>query len=55
MAKFSAKDLILLAFVESVIQQPEVSDELWKRVKNEFSDREIVEILSLKVSKNSDT
>ncbi|KAJ5322663.1 hypothetical protein N7452_010952 [Penicillium brevicompactum] len=47
MAKFSAKDLVLLAFVESVIRQPEVSDELSKRVKNDFSDQEIVEIISL--------
>lgn len=51
-AGFSAKDLILLAFVETIIQQPEVSDELWKRVKSEFSDREIVEIVSLQVSGN---
>ncbi|OKP12281.1 hypothetical protein PENSUB_2017 [Penicillium subrubescens] len=44
---FSEKDLILLTFVETIIQQPEVSDELWKRVKGTFSEREIVEIISL--------
>ena len=49
-AGFSEKDIILLAFVETIIQQPEVSDELWKSVKGEFSDREIVEIISLQVS-----
>lgn len=36
-AGFSAKDLVLLAFVETIIQQPEVSDELWGRVKSNFS------------------
>lgn len=46
---FSAKDLVLLAFVETIIQQPEVSDELWECVKGNFSDREIVEIISLQV------
>ncbi|RAL02339.1 carboxymuconolactone decarboxylase family protein [Aspergillus ibericus CBS 121593] len=46
-AGFSAKDMILLTFVETIIQQPNVSDELWERVKSEFSDREIVEIISL--------
>lgn len=49
-AEFGEKDLILLTFVESIIQQPEVSDELWERVKATFSDREIVEIISLQVS-----
>ncbi|GAA84052.1 hypothetical protein AKAW_02167 [Aspergillus luchuensis IFO 4308] len=44
---FSEKDLILLSFVETIIQQPEVSDELWKSVKGQFSDREIVEIITL--------
>lgn len=47
---FSEKDLILLSFVETIIQQPEVSDELWKSVKGQFSDREIVEIITLQVS-----
>ncbi|GAQ42074.1 hypothetical protein AtubIFM55763_006956 [Aspergillus tubingensis] len=46
-AGFSDKDLVLLSFVETIIQQPEVSDELWKSVKGVFSDREIVEIISL--------
>ncbi|RDW64476.1 carboxymuconolactone decarboxylase family protein [Aspergillus mulundensis] len=46
-AGFSEKDFILLAFVETIIQQPEVGEQLWKRVKSEFSDREIVEIISL--------
>jgi alkylhydroperoxidase family enzyme len=49
-AGFSEKDRILLTFVETIIQQPEVSDELWKRVKSEFSNRQIVEIISLQVS-----
>ncbi|PLB48268.1 hypothetical protein P170DRAFT_497562 [Aspergillus steynii IBT 23096] len=46
-AGFSAKDLTLLAFMETIIQGPEVSEELWRRVRSEFSDREIVEIISL--------
>lgn len=48
-AEFSARDLILLAFVETIIQQPEVSDEQWNHVKSEFSDREIVDVISLQV------
>lgn len=48
-AGFSEKDHVLLSFVETIIQQPEVSDELWKHVKDKFSDREIVEIISLQV------
>lgn len=51
-AAFSARDLVLLSFVETIIQQPGVSDELWKRVRSEFSDREIVEIVSLQVGGN---
>ncbi|RAH84662.1 hypothetical protein BO86DRAFT_407602 [Aspergillus japonicus CBS 114.51] len=46
-AAFSPRDLVLLTFVETIIQQPEVGDELWERVKREFSEREIVEIISL--------
>ena len=49
---FSAKDLILLTFMETIIQQPGVGDEPRKRVESEFSDREIVEIVSLQVSGN---
>lgn len=49
---FSRKDIILLTFVETIIQQPEVSEELWKLVQSEFSQREIVEIISLQVSKS---
>lgn len=51
-AGFGEKDIILLTFVETIIQQPEISDELWKRVKGTFSDREIVEIISLHVSEH---
>jgi alkylhydroperoxidase family enzyme len=51
-AEFGEKDIILLTLMETIIQQPEVSDGLWKRVKGTFSDREIVEIMSLQVSNN---
>ncbi|KAF7591038.1 hypothetical protein BBP40_002056 [Aspergillus hancockii] len=44
---FSVKDQVLLTFVETIIEHPEVSDELWARIRGSFSDREIVEIISL--------
>ncbi|KAJ5387351.1 hypothetical protein N7509_009892 [Penicillium cosmopolitanum] len=44
---FSDKDLVLLTFVETIIQQSEVGDQLWERVRSEFSHREIMEIISL--------
>ncbi|KAE8151629.1 AhpD-like protein [Aspergillus avenaceus] len=45
--KFNTKDGILLDSVETIIEHPEVGEELWARVKELFSDREIVEIISL--------
>ncbi|KAJ9148519.1 hypothetical protein NKR23_g4887 [Pleurostoma richardsiae] len=44
---FTSKEMTLLLFVEAVIEGPEVSDALWERVKADFSEREIVEVISL--------
>ncbi|RAK75295.1 carboxymuconolactone decarboxylase family protein [Aspergillus fijiensis CBS 313.89] len=48
-AWFSPRDIVLLTFVETITQQPEVGDELWERVRQEFSGREVVQIISLQV------
>lgn len=48
-AGFSERDLMLLTFLEAVIEKPHVSDELWARAKGVFTDRELVEIISAQV------
>lgn len=48
-AGFSERDVILLSLLETIIEQPYVSDELWARAKPLFSNKEIVEIISMQV------
>lgn len=47
---FTPQEKTLLLFLEAIIDEPEVGDDLWARVKAEFSDREIVEVITLQVS-----
>ncbi|KAF9873995.1 hypothetical protein CkaCkLH20_08367 [Colletotrichum karsti] len=47
---FTLQEQTLLVFLEAIIDGPQVSEEIWKRAKSEFSDREIVEIITLQVS-----
>lgn len=49
-AEFSGSEEVLLRFVEAVIDAGEVDDALWARVKDTFSRREIVEMISVQVS-----
>ncbi|KAK1480222.1 beta-glucuronidase [Colletotrichum tamarilloi] len=44
---FTSKEKALLLFIEAVIDGPEVADELWTKAKTEFSDREVVEMITL--------
>ncbi|KAM5356651.1 hypothetical protein ACJ41O_003297 [Fusarium nematophilum] len=44
---FAPQEGLLLSFVEAVIDGPEVAEDLWAKVKAEFSEREIVEIITL--------
>ncbi|KAL4869582.1 hypothetical protein BDV12DRAFT_196209 [Aspergillus spectabilis] len=46
-AGFSEKDAILLRFVEAVIEEGVVGEEHWGRMRGVFSDREVVEVISL--------
>jgi alkylhydroperoxidase family enzyme len=46
---FTPQEKTLLVFLEAVIDEPKVGDDLWARAKAEFSDREIVEIITLQV------
>lgn len=46
---FSDRDITLLSLLETIIEQPNVGDELWSRAKRVFSDREIIEIVSAQV------
>ncbi|KAJ6784647.1 hypothetical protein PWT90_03210 [Aphanocladium album] len=46
-AGFSEKDVTLLALLETIIEQPYVANELWAKAKRTFSEREIVEIISV--------
>lgn len=49
---WEGKEKVLLGFVEAVIESADedVRDEMFSKVKEQFSDREIVEIVSLEVS-----
>lgn len=51
--EFSAQEALLLQFVEAVIEGPEIDDDLWEKVKGTFTEREIVEIISLQASKSN--
>ncbi|KAI3528933.1 beta-glucuronidase [Colletotrichum filicis] len=44
---FTSKEKALLLFIEAVIDGPEVADELWTKAQTEFSDREVVEMITL--------
>lgn len=44
---FTPREKTLLLFIEAVIDGPEVADELWAKAKTEFSDREVVEMITL--------
>ncbi|KAJ0307492.1 hypothetical protein COL5a_000343 [Colletotrichum fioriniae] len=46
---FTPREKTLLLFIEAVIDGPEVADELWAKAKTEFSDREVVEMITLQV------
>ncbi len=48
-ACFSPKETTLLRFVEAVIEGPEIPQALWDETKAIFSDREIVELITLQV------
>jgi alkylhydroperoxidase family enzyme len=50
---FEGQENAMLAFLEAVVKGPEVSDELWEKTRKNFSDREIVELLSLLVGQRS--
>lgn len=47
---FDDREKLLLEFLEVVIDDGEVEEELWGRVVDKLSKREIVEILSMHVS-----
>ena len=51
---FNDKEKILLEFLEAVIDLGEVDEELWKQVTGVFSEREIVEIVSMQVRAKDD-
>ena len=46
---FEEKERVLFTFLEEVTGGPTISDGLWKEVRGWFSEREIVEVLSLQV------
>lgn len=48
-AGFSERDVLLLSLVEAIIEHPHVSDALWAKAKHVFSEREIVELISIQV------
>jgi alkylhydroperoxidase family enzyme len=47
--KFAGRELVLLSFLEVVTSGPIVGDALWSEMTANFSEREIVEVLSLQV------
>lgn len=48
-AGFSERDVMLLTLVENIIEQPYVSDALWLKAKQVFSEREVIELISIQV------
>jgi hypothetical protein len=49
-AKFEQKEIMLLTFLEAVLDTGEVDEQTWQNTIKTFSEREIAEILSLQVS-----
>jgi alkylhydroperoxidase family enzyme len=47
---FEDREIVMLTFLEAMVLGPEVSDELWQQTTKFFSEREIVELISLLVS-----
>ena len=50
---FDKRERTLFKFLEQITSEPTVNDTLWEEVRGLFSEREIVEILSLQVCKRS--
>ena len=48
-AEFDRKESLLLTFLEAVIDAGEVDEELWQKTSEVFSEREVVEIISVQV------
>jgi alkylhydroperoxidase family enzyme len=48
-ACFSPRETAMLRFVEAVIEGPEIQQALWEETRAAFSDREIVELITLQV------
>jgi hypothetical protein len=46
---FGEKERVLFKFLEEVTSGPTVNNSLWEEVKGAFSEREIIEVLSLQV------
>jgi len=46
---FDVRERVLFKFLEEITSEPKVTDTLWEEVRGHFSEREIVEILSLQV------
>jgi len=49
--EFEEREMAMLTFLEAIIRGPEVSDKLWEETTKYFSEREIVELFSLQVSR----
>jgi hypothetical protein len=49
-SNFSQKEKLLLRFIEAVVENPKVREDLWIEAQNSFSERGVVEIVSLVVS-----
>lgn len=47
---FGERERVLFMFLEEITGGPTVSDGIWEEVRGVFSEREIVEVLSLQVS-----
>lgn len=49
--EFEEREIAMLTFLEAIIRGPELSDKLWEETAKYFSEREIVELFSLQVSR----
>lgn len=47
---FEERERGMLKFLEAMVRGPDVGDELWEETRGYFSEREIVELISLQVS-----
>ena len=47
---FDERERGVLRFLERVVDGPEIEDELWEETRRWFSEREVVELISLQVS-----